>query len=53
MFQQDSAVDGHVVHSLLGLVFHHVEEMLRPHGFHVAVKFFEHLVNGDRSDGNW
>ncbi len=52
VLQHHAAVDGHVVHALLGLVLDHVQKMLRTHVLDLAPQLLEHLVNGDRSDGH-
>ena len=45
MLQQHTAVDRHVVDTLLRLVLDHVQEVLRLHVFDVATQFLEHLVD--------
>ena len=52
VLQQHAAVDRHVVDALLGLMLHHVKEMLRCHLLDLAAQLFEHLVNRNRTDGN-
>ncbi len=44
----DAGVDRHVVDTLLGLVFAHVQEVLGRHVFDVATELFQHLVDRAR-----
>jgi hypothetical protein len=50
MFEHHTAVDGHIIDPLLGLVLDHVEKMLRLHLLDVTAELFEHLIDRHGAD---